>query len=413
MNLLVRSGNLFDPIALDTHANVDILIQGGRIRSISPHPMNVSSDDVVDASGCTVLPGLLNLHSHPQRRHARYMGPKSPFRVGAAAVESLPNTQRLLYAVQNCWRELLEEGVTTIRAAGSKDFLNIELRDVFADGVFDGPRILATGPILAITGGHGTRGLDGGMQVDGVDEMRRVVRTVLKAGADWIKLCVSGGLAGIHKGDHPSIVEFTPEEVRAAVVEAHKRSRKVMVHGMSAESVKMAVEAGVDCIEHGNLLDDEAIDMMAEAKVSFVPTMSGIRRVYERERDGGSPVVAEMLREVIDPHMDAVSACIKRGILIGAGTDTLGSIAREIEMLAECGMTNAEALAAATHRSATIVEMQDEIGSIEEGKVADMVVVEGDPVSDLAALRQIKEVVCRGNLVTWEYLASSRAAKEE
>lgn len=413
MKLLVQGGNLFDPVSLETHDQVDILIDGDRIQSISPYPMDVPSEQTVDARGCTVIPGLLNLHSHPQRRHARYMGPKSPFRVGAAAVESLPNTQRLLHAVQNCWRELIEEGVTTIRAAGSKDFLNIELRDVFADGVFDGPRILATGPILAITGGHGTRGLDGGMQVDGPDEMRRVVRTVLKAEADWIKLCVSGGLAGIHKGDHPSIVEFTPEEVRVAVVEAHKRSRKVMVHGMSAESAKMAVEAGVDCIEHGNLLDDEAIDMMAEREIAFVPTMSGIRRVYERERDGGSPIVAEMLREVIDPQMEVVATCIKRGILIGTGTDTLGSISREIEMLATCGMSNAEALAAATYRSAVIVEMQDEIGSIEEGKVADMVIVDGDPVSDLAALRQIKEVVCRGHLVTWEHLASSRAAKEE
>jgi len=413
MTLLVQCGRLFDPVKLETHDNMDIQIEEGRIRSISPHPMNSYSGSVIDARDCTILPGLLNLHSHPQRRHARFMGPRSPFRIGAAAVEALPNTQRMLFAVQNCWRELLEEGVTTIRAAGSKDFLNIELRDVFASGTFDGPRILATGPLLAITGGHGTRGLDGGMQVDGVDEMRRVVRTVLKAGADWIKLCVSGGLAGIHKGDHPSIVEFTPEEVRAAVVEAHKRRRKVMVHGMSAESVKMAVKAGVDCIEHGNLLDDEAIDMMAEAHVSFVPTMSGIRRVYERERDGGSPDVAEMLRKVIDPQMEVVETCIKRGILIGTGTDTLGSISREIEMLAECGMSNAEALAAATYGSATIVDMQDEIGSIEEGKVADMVIVEGDPVSDLAALRQIREVICRGNLVTWKHLASSRAAKEE
>ncbi len=413
MTLLVQHGCLFDPVKLEVHDDMDILIEEGRIRTVSPHPVASHSKSVIDATGCTVLPGLFNLHSHPQRRHARYMGPRSPFRIGAAAVEALPNTQRLLYAIQNCWRELLEEGVTTIRAAGSKDFLNIELREVFAGGTFDGPRILATGPLLAITGGHGTRGLDGGMQADGADEMRRVVRTVLKAGADWIKLCVSGGLAGIHKGDHPSIVEFTPEEVRAAVVEAHKRRRKVMVHGMSAESVKMAVEAGVDCIEHGNLLDDEAIDMMSQKQVSFVPTMSGIRRVYERERDGGRPDVAEMLREVIDPQATAVEKCIKRGILIGTGTDTLGSISREIEMLAACGMSNAQALAAATYKSATIVDMQDEIGSIEEGKVADMVIVEGDPVSDLAALRQIREVICRGNLVTWKHLASSRAAKEE
>ena len=186
-----------------------------------------------------------------------------------------------------------------------------------------------------------------------------------------------------------------------------------MVHGMSAESVKMAVEAGVDCIEHGNLLDDEAIDMMAKQDVSFVPTMSGIQRVYERERDGGRADVAEMLREVIEPHAGAVSKCIARGILIGAGTDTLGSIHREIEMLASCGMSPAQALATATYQSARILGMENQIGSIEEGKIADLLVLEEDPVADLAALGRIKEVICRGNLVTWMHLASSRAAKEE
>ncbi len=414
MSILIRGGSLFDSVRLETTHEADILIEGDRIARISTGGRSSPlADRVLDATGCAVLPGLFNLHSHPQRRHARFMGPLSPFRVGAAAVESLPNTQRLLYAVQNCWVELLEEGVTTIRAAGSKDLLNIELREVFAQGPFRGPRIVSTGPLLAITGGHGTRGLDGGLEVDGVDEMRKTVRAVLKAGADWIKLCVSGGLAGIHKGDHPTIVEFTPEEVRAAVEEAHKRRRKVMVHGMAAESVKMAVEAGVDCIEHGNLLDAEAIAMMAERGVSYVPTMSGIRKVYERERDGGSASIAEMLYEVIAPQAETVAACIRAGILIGTGTDTLGSIHREIALLVECGMSPAQALSAATHRSAQILGMESKIGSLEEGKIADLLVVDGDPLSDLGALGRIREVICQGRLVTWECLAGSTVGREE
>ncbi len=414
MDLVIRGGSLFDPRTLDVRRDVVIEIRGGIVHRVStPAQSQHPKGQVVDAAGCTIIPGLFNLHSHPQRRHARHMGPRSPFRVGAAAVEALPNTQRLLYAIQNSWQELIDEGVTTIRAAGSKDYLNIELRDVFAEGVFDGPRIIATGPILAITGGHGTRGLDGGMEVDGADNVRRVVRGVLKAGADWIKLCVSGGLAGIHKGDHPSIVEFTPEEVQAAVYEAHKRGRKVMVHGMAAESVKMAVQAGVDCIEHGNLLDEKAMDMMSERAVSFVPTMSGIRKVYERERDGGSLQVAEMLREVIEPQADVVRECIRRGILIGTGTDTLGAISDEIQMLATCGMSNAEALAAATLQSARIVEMEDRVGIIEEGKVADLVLLEEDPTQDLGALKRIREVISKGNRVSWQHLACSRAKRAE
>lgn len=414
MSILIRRCSLFDSVNLKITRGVNILIEGERVARISTGSTDGCSADVmIDGTGCTVLPGLFNLHSHPQRRHARFMGPTSPFRIGAAAVENLPNTQRLLWAIQNSWVELVEEGVTTIRAAGSKDFLNIELRNVFEHGPFSGPRIVSTGPILAITGGHGTRGIDGGMEVDGEDEVRKAVRRILKEGADWIKLCVSGGLAGIHKGDHPSIVEFTSVEVRAAVEEAHKRGRKVMVHGMAADSVKMAVEAGVDCIEHGNLLDEEAITMMAERQVSFVPTMSGIQRVYERERDGGSAEIAEMLREVIAPQAGVVAACVQKGVLIGAGTDTLGSIHREIGMLVECGMSRPEALSAATYRSAQILGIEDEVGSIEEGKVADALVLEGDPVSDLRALGHIKGVISRGHPVTWIYLAGSRVTKEE
>jgi len=413
MSILIHSCSLFDSVNMETIHDASILIEKERISRITTGSVDGSSvDKVIDGTGCTVLPGLFNLHTHPQRRHARFMGPTSPFRIGAAAVEKLPNTQRLLWAIQNSWVELVEEGVTTMRAAGSKDFLNIELRDVFEHGPVSGPRIVSTGPILAITGGHGTRGLDGGMEVDGEDEVRKAVRRILKEGADWIKLCVSGGLAGIHKGDHPSIVEFTPKEVRAAVEEAHKRGRKVMVHGMAADSVKMAVDAGVDCIEHGNLLDDEAIRMMADHGVSFVPTMSGIQCVYERERDGGSTEVAEMLREVIAPHAEAVAKCIDRGILIGTGTDTLGRIHREIEMLVACGMSRYQALSAATHRSAQILGLEGEIGHVAEGMVADLVVLEGDPGSDLGVLSNIKEVICRGHPVSWRYLANSGVAKE-
>ena len=405
MPILIRDCKIFDPVNKETTEDVNILIVGDHIEEISrTHIDTPPSGHIIDAGGCTVIPGLVNLHTHPQRRHARFMGHSVPFRIGAAAVENLPNTQRLLWAIKNSWIELLEDGVTTMRAAGSKDCLNIELRDVFKEGMLNGPRILATGAILAITGGHGTRGIDGAMEVDGPDEVRKAVRMLLKAGADWIKLCVSGGLAGIHKGDHPPILEFSYEEIRTAVEEAHKRDRKVMVHGMSAESVKAAVRAGVDCIEHGNLLDDDAISMMKEKGVFFVPTMSGIRRVYERERDGGSAEVADMLWKVISPHESAVSKCIDAGILIGTGTDTLGFIHQEIQMFVDCGMSRSEALSAATIDSAKILGLDKEIGSIEEGKKADLLVLEEDPVQDLSALGKIREVIIGGNIVDYGFL---------
>ena len=409
MSIVIKGCNVFDPIEKSVSEKLNVVITGDRIEELcSGHIDSTKVDRIIDAHGCTVIPGLINLHSHPQRRHARFMEPGIPYRFGAAAVEDLPNTQRLLWAVKNTWIELLEDGVTTMRAAGSKDYLNIELRNVFNEGMFKGPRIISTGPILAITGGHGTRGIDGAMEVDGADEMRRTVRAVLKAGADWIKLCISGGIAGIHKRDHPSIVEFSEEEVRTAVDEAHKRYRKVMVHGMAAESVKTAVRVGVDCIEHGNLLDDEAIKMMKQEEVPFVPTMSGIHNAYERERVAGHTRIADMMSEVVSPQKKVVSKCIDAGILIGTGTDTLGHIHQEVQMLVECGMSRVDTLCAATINSAKILGLEEEIGSVERGKKADLLVLEGNPVEDLMALKKIREVIIGGELANWEFLINAK-----
>ncbi|MBN1316840.1 MAG: amidohydrolase family protein, partial [Anaerolineales bacterium] len=265
MSILVHQCCYFDATEKTIREKVDILIDNEIIQRISTTPLSTSAVDcVIEAVGLTALPGLMNLHTHPQRRHSRFL--TTPFRDGSASVENLPNSQRLLWAVKNSWLEMMREGVTTMRAAGSKDMLNIELRNVFTNGMFNGPRILSTGPILATTGGQAThrRGIDGAMEVDGPNKVRKAVRMILAEGADWIKLMVSGGLSGIHRGGHPSFVEFTQEEVTTAVIEAHRRNKPVMVHAMNPESVRISIEAGVDCIEHGNLIDDPTIDLMKE-----------------------------------------------------------------------------------------------------------------------------------------------------
>lgn len=406
MSMLIRRCDLFDPKEKDIREGVDILVGEGVVQRVSTTPLSTANvDRTVDAENRTVLPGLLNLHTHPQRRHSRFL--TAPFRVGAASVEELPNSQRLLWAVKNSWHELLREGVTTMRAAGSKDFLNIELRDLFAEGIFGGPRIVPCGPILATTGGQATRrrGIDGAMEVDGPDEIRKTVRMVLAEGAEWIKLMVSGGLSGIHRGGHPTIVEFTEEEVRTAVVEAHRRGQqRVMAHAMNPESVRMCVEAGVDSIEHGLLLDAPTIELMNRSGTAFVPTMSGIAAVHKREEDAGNARVADMLWEVIEPHKAVVSQCIDAGILIGTGSDTLGSIAKEVSMFVDCGMSRADALSAATLSSARILGLENELGSIEEGKLADIVLVQGNPMEDISVLEDINEVILGGCLVDLQFL---------
>lgn len=388
----------------DTHSQLmivdsDVVISNSTIEAITGERLAPTPGyTLIDGKGKFLLPGLFNLHSHPQRRHVSLLESSGPFRLGAAAVENLPDTQRMAYAIRNVWTEMLTEGVTTIRATGSKNFLNIELRDAFNNGILNGPRIIACGPILATTGGHATVGIDGAMEVDGPDEVRRATRMILKRDADWIKLCVSGGLAGIHKGEHPSMVQFTYEEVAAAVDEAHRKKRKVMVHCMASAAAEMAIAAGVDCIEHGNLLSDSVLATMKEKHISFVPTMSGIRKVYQREFDAGNTRVADLLREVVFPHQDVVHKAIEAGILIGTGTDTLGSVVQEIKMFVECGMTKGQAILAATANAAKIVGLENEVGSIESGKAADLVLLCGNPLENLDELKHIDKVFLHGKV---------------
>jgi imidazolonepropionase-like amidohydrolase len=407
---IIKGCNVFDSIEKRVLEKVNVVIAGDRIESVSSAPIDSSEvDQVIDADGCTVIPGLINLHVHLYRRHMRFIeGKEALFRHSSWARRDLPNTQRLLWALKNAWVELLKDGVTTLRSVGSTDRVDIELRNALNEGMFKGPRIIASGLTLAMTGGHGTRGFQrGGMEVDGVDEMRKAVRANLKAGADWIKLCVSGGGAGIHMGDHPSIVEFSEEEIRTAVEEAHKRHKKVTVHGMAAESVKMAVRAGVDCIEHGKLLDDEAINMMKQEGVFFVPTMSASHDTIERERAAGNEKIADMLEKLNSRHKPNVFKCFEAGILVGTGTDTLGHMHEEIELFADCGISRSEALAAATINAARILGLEKEIGSIEEGKKADLVVVDGNPVEDLSALRKIRGVITSGEVAGGDLLINA------
>ncbi len=398
-DLIIRQVNCYDTLSQAFRGNCDILIKDGRIENVSMERLEAAAGcEIINGESKYLIPGLFNLHSHPQRRHVSMNEKSGPFRVGAAAVEDLPDTQRMAYAIRNIWTEMLLEGVTTIRAAGSKNCLNIELRDAITNGIICGPNIIATGPILSTTGGHATVGIDGAMEVDGVDEVRKTVRMILKKEADWIKLCVSGGLAGIHKGEHPSMVQFTYDEVAAAVDEAHRKNRKVMVHCMSSEAAEMAIKAGVDCIEHGNLLTDSVLGLMKEKSIPFVPTMSGIWKVYQREFDAGNTRVANLLREVIFPHKDVVRHAIDAGILIGTGTDTLGSVIEEMRMFIQCGMTNAQALNAATVNSARIVDLEGCTGTIEPGKNADLVLLGGNPLKNIDEVKHIEKVFLKGKV---------------
>jgi imidazolonepropionase-like amidohydrolase len=255
-----------------------------------------------------------------------------------------------------------------------------------------------------MTGGHGDHRVqrpNPRKVADGPDEVRRAVRIQLKAGADWIKLMASGGLGGMPEYEDPRYVEYSFEELRAGVEEAHKRWTPVCVHAYATGGIKNSVEAGVDCIEHGVIMDEEVIEMMVEKDVSWVPTITGMYNLYVREKKAGNDDFAQLMEEVvIEPHKVSIELGLKAGVRIGLGTDTLGEIIQEIQMLHEYGMTPMEALMAATRVSAEVVRIQDVVGTIEAGKKADLLMVNGNPLEDLEDMRRVRRVFKDGKEVT-------------
>ena len=244
------------------------------------------------------------------------------------------------------------------------------------------------------------------MEVDGADEVTKAVRREIKLGADFIKVMASGGLGGMPEHEHPDWSEFTVEEMTVACRAAHSHNKTVTVHAMGDLPVRNALQAGVDGIEHGAVLADEALEIMADRGVYYVPTASGITAVAEKERRSGDPqLAAEMERLVVHPQRESIRKAHRRGILVGAGSDTLGSIPRELLLLQECGLSPYEALQTATRNAAQILN-NDRIGTIEVGKAADLVLLAADPLADLRNVEQVEQVFFGGEPVNEAWMCN-------
>lgn len=397
--LVVSGGMVLNPFPPFEPIRQDVVIENDTIVYVGD-PIDDRNAQILDASGATIIPGLINLHVHITRRHLHLQPIDVPFRQGAPAIENLPDEIRVLWGLRNAWTELVE-GVTTVRDAGSKHHVSIRLRDAIRSGVFYGPRVIASGEPVAMTGGHESHRYAGAREADGPAEVRKAVREQLREGADWIKLMASAGIGGMPYREHPSFTEFTEDELRAGVEEAHKRHRCAMAHAMSDESVRFCLNVGIDTIEHGVLMEKTTVYAVKEAGCALVPTMSGIASVHERESAAGHAEFADrLLHDVLQPHRAVVAEAIDCGVPIGTGSDTLGSVADEISLLVSCGMSAERALAAATIGGAAMLGMQKEIGSIEEGKKADLVLLEGDPTKETEAYKRIREVVYGGHVLS-------------
>jgi imidazolonepropionase-like amidohydrolase len=386
---VLRGATLIDGTGAPPVRDATVVIADGRIESIAtgaggPWP---PYDEVIDVSDRTMLPGLIDCHDHLAFHGydlARRWGLDEP-----ASTRHL-RTGRVLEAT-------LRAGYTTVRDAGG---LDAGFRAAVEEGLIQGPRLLTAVAIVSPIGGIGDRVSPSGHEclvppdpalpagvANGVEDVRRVVRTMVRAGSDVIKCATTGG-ASSRAGHGPRDPAFDLDEMRALVDEAHMLGRKVMCHALGGPGLRLALEAGVDSIEHGCYLDEdpELIPMMAERGVVLTPTLL----VYEHHRESKAAHVRERARALREHHLESVRRALAAGVRVVAGTDAGGHghppNAAELPLLVAAGLTPMQAIQAATGWAAECVGLERELGTLEKGKRADVVVVEGDPLADIGVL---------------------------
>jgi len=366
--------------------DMTVVIEGDRIADLklgSYQPADGEGEvRTFDLEGGYVLPGLWDVHVH-------LFEPKP---------EDVPTGEAVIaWAIQGGRQmmDALRAGITGIRVAGDGDFMDIAWKEAFNAGVFVGPRMFVSGRALRATGGHGCA-VD--VEVDGPYEMRREARENLKHGADWIKLMVTGGIGTAGETMYES--QLLLDEIEAATVVAHQKGKRVFVHAGGPAGVKTAIRGGVDCIEHGYWLDDEAIEMMVEKGVFYVPTLSVAVDETLLDRPGLPDYHVKKARAGAKLHLESFQKALKAGVRIACGSDSAGELSlRAIEHLAKGGMGEMGALIAATRTSADLCEVGDDLGTMEVGKLADLIVVSANPLEDISNIRKLKLVLKGGNVV--------------
>jgi imidazolonepropionase-like amidohydrolase len=370
--------------------DMTVVIEDDKIAELKPGAYRQAAGEgevrVFDLEGGYVLPGLWNVHAHlgdlfPDARHL----------LKESAID------RAIWAGRNAI-DALRVGITGIRVAGECDFIDVAWKRAFDAGVFVGPRLFVCGKYICATGGHGWDGPNA-VEVDGPYEMRKVVREQLKHGADQIKLAVTGGI--LTAGESIQESQFLLDEIQAATEVAHQKGKRVCVHAGGSEGIKRAIQGGVDCIEHGYYLDDEAIEMMVEKNVFYVPTIRVTQDEEFLRESGMAEFQIKKARAAAKAHVEGFQKALKAGLKIACGADwspikefTL----REIEHLVKAGMTEMEALIAATRTSADLCAVADQLGTVEVGKLADLIALAGDPLEDISNVRKLKLVLKGGKL---------------
>jgi len=375
--------------------NTSILCENGGITLVAPDsevdPTGV--DQLIDAAGRFVMPGMIDCHVH-------ITSPGDP----DSSTDAQEDDAFLALRAAQMAQLNLEAGFTTVRNMGSRNFIDVALQKAQKAGIVGGCRIITSGPCLTMTGGHGWMG---GREVDGCDEARKAARENLKKGVELIKIMATGGV--MTPGVEPGSAQLTEEEMRAAVEEAHKAGRKTASHAQGTEGIKNVVRAGIDSIEHGIFLDDEVITMMKERGTALVPTLVAPLHIVEGGLAAGIPAYAvEKATRVQQDHIQSFRQALASGVIIAMGTDAgtplnrHGENAQELQMYVDNGMTPEQALLATTKVAAQVSDRAHLLGSVEPGKLADLLIIEGNPLEDISLLvakTPIKTVILEGKVV--------------
>lgn len=381
--MIVRAGILYDGTLEPPKRNVDLAIAGGRIAELR------AAGGACDFEAACVTPGLVNAHAHVEMS-----GEPDTM----AAIASRRPNERLIAAVENA-RKSVAAGVTTIRDVGSSHRIAADLRDAIDAGRIPGPRMRAAGEVLCMTGGHGW---PVGRAVDSPWDARKAVREQLWAGADCIKLIATGGV--LTKGAVPGNAQLTPDELAAAVDEAHRHGMRVAAHAIGTQGIKNALRAGVDSIEHGHMLDDEAIELFKSRHAFLVPTLTAPTCILAHLEDGRQPQhVLDKARTVNEAMLANVRRAYENGVRIAGGSDAgtpynyHENYAYEVELMwSLLGMTPLQALHAATAVAAELIGLHG--GTLAVGEPADLLLL-GRDAEDVRALRDVQTVIKGGKVV--------------